>query len=110
MGPDLSLCVLMCLYGFLYWSLSILINPSSPCASLCFLKGPNGVLISLYSSLWIPLGFYGSLCVLMRHYVLLMVLIGPYMFLCVLMDSNGSLWVIIGPYVSFLVLMGSYMS
>ena len=62
--PYASLCVLM----GPYWFLSVLINPSSPCASLSLLKCLNGVLISPYLSLWIPRGFYGSLCVSMPPY------------------------------------------
>ena len=95
-GPDACLEILM----GPYWSLSVLINPSSPCASLCLFQSPNGVLISSYLSLWIPRGFYGSLCVVMDSL----------MFLCVLMDSSVSLWILNRPYGFYWVFTGLYRS
>ena len=41
----------------------------------------------------------------MRPYGSLWVLIGPYRSLCVLMDFNGSLWVLIVPFVSLWILI-----
>ena len=74
-----------------YWFLSVLINSSSFCASLFFLKGPNGVSISPYSST-------GFLWVLMRPYGLLWVIIGFYMSLLVYMRLYASLCVHIPHY------------
>ena len=49
---------------------------------------------------------YGSSWVLMQLYASLCILIGFYRFLFVLMDTNGSLWVLIGLYASLWVLLG----
>ena len=43
----------------------------------------------------------------MRLYAFLWILVGPYRFVCVLMDSNESLWVLIGLYAFSWVLIRS---
>uniref|UniRef100_A0A8V5G9W3 Uncharacterized protein n=2 Tax=Melopsittacus undulatus TaxID=13146 RepID=A0A8V5G9W3_MELUD len=58
-GPNVSLCVSMCLYGSLWVSMGLY---GSQCLSMG-LYGSLWVPMSLYGSLWVSMGLYGSLWV-----------------------------------------------
>ena len=62
-----------------------------PYRSLCVLMDSNGCI-------WVLIGLYASLWVLM----------GPNKFLCVLMDSNESFWVLISRYMFLRIVLGIY--
>ena len=74
-----------------YGSLWVLLGPY---ACLCVLMDSNGSswdYIDLYVFSWVLMCPYGSLSVLIGPYLSLWVLIGPYAFLCHLMVFNRSL-------------------
>ena len=76
--------------------------------SLCVLRGLYGsvlVLLFLFASLWILIG---SLWVLLSHYLGLFIRVGTYNSLHLLMRPYGLAWDPINRYKAFCVLIGPY--
>ena len=81
-----------------------------PYVSLFVFMGFNGSLwnlISVYAFVWVLMGSYRSLCILIDCNGLLVVLICYYTSLWVRIVPFASVWLLMGPYRSLFVIMDS---